>query len=154
MLQIYINKAEIACFGNGLPRQSADWLAMTDFFDSLRRPAGRPFLYSMCQREDGLRRPTFPNSWKSGQKSRKKPMVSSLPCALCCVQDYGCMPRVYTILSFSVCKRIVSASVPLPLIPIANNLFDSIVEKMSGSGARRKLIRHTPRYQPCPVNAR
>ena len=35
MLQIYINKAEIACFGNGLPRQSADWLAMTDFFDSL-----------------------------------------------------------------------------------------------------------------------
>ena len=25
MLQIYINKAEIACFGNGLPRQSADW---------------------------------------------------------------------------------------------------------------------------------
>ena len=32
MLQIYINKAEIACLGNGLPRQSADWLAMTDFF--------------------------------------------------------------------------------------------------------------------------
>ena len=23
-------------FGNGLPRQSADWLAMTDFFDSLK----------------------------------------------------------------------------------------------------------------------
>ena len=23
-------------FGNGLPRQSADWLAMTGFFDSLR----------------------------------------------------------------------------------------------------------------------
>ena len=37
MLQIYINKAEIACFGNGLPRQSADWLAMTDFFDSLQK---------------------------------------------------------------------------------------------------------------------
>ena len=24
------------CFENGLPRQSADWLAMTGFFDSLR----------------------------------------------------------------------------------------------------------------------
>ena len=27
------------CFENGLPRQSADWLAMTGFFDSLQRPA-------------------------------------------------------------------------------------------------------------------
>ena len=24
------------CFENGLPRQSADWLAMTGFFDSLK----------------------------------------------------------------------------------------------------------------------
>ena len=28
--------AGIMRFGNGLPRQSADWLAMTGFFDSLR----------------------------------------------------------------------------------------------------------------------
>ncbi len=30
------------CFENGLPRQSADWLAMTGFFDSLKesRPEG------------------------------------------------------------------------------------------------------------------
>ena len=34
------------------------------------------------RREDGLRRATFPSSWKSSQKSRKKPKVSSLPCAL------------------------------------------------------------------------
>ena len=27
-------------FGNGLPRQCEHWLAMTGFFDSLRRPAG------------------------------------------------------------------------------------------------------------------
>ena len=26
------------CFENGLPRQSADWLAMTGFFDSLKYP--------------------------------------------------------------------------------------------------------------------
>ena len=30
------------CFENGLPRQSADWLAMTGFFDSLKgAPTGR-----------------------------------------------------------------------------------------------------------------
>ena len=29
-------------FGNGLPRQSADWLAMTGFFDSLRGGRFRP----------------------------------------------------------------------------------------------------------------
>ena len=45
--------------------------------------------------KDGLRRPTFPSSWKSGQKSRKKPMVSSLPCALCVVQNRNCLPHVY-----------------------------------------------------------
>ena len=31
--------AGIMRFGNGLPRQSADWLAMTGFFDSLERDA-------------------------------------------------------------------------------------------------------------------
>ena len=36
--------AGIMHFGNGLPRQSADWLAMTGSFDSLkRRPFGRRF---------------------------------------------------------------------------------------------------------------
>ena len=28
------------CFENGLPRQSADWLAMTGFFDRLKPPKG------------------------------------------------------------------------------------------------------------------
>ena len=38
--------AGIMRFGNGLPRQSADWLAMAGFFDSLRpqRESLRPFL--------------------------------------------------------------------------------------------------------------
>ena len=39
--------AEIMRFRNGLPRQSTDWLAMTGFFDSLKRaPNGRSFF--MC----------------------------------------------------------------------------------------------------------
>ena len=33
--------AKIVRFGNSLPRQSADWLAMTGFFDSLASPFGR-----------------------------------------------------------------------------------------------------------------
>ena len=37
-------KRKTMCFENGLPRQSADWLAMTGSFDSLkRRPFGRRF---------------------------------------------------------------------------------------------------------------
>ena len=35
-------------FGNGLPRQSADWLAMTDFFGRLAgAPFGTPALLSL-----------------------------------------------------------------------------------------------------------
>ena len=38
--------AGIMRFGNGLPRQSSDWLAMTGYFDSLRNTAQRMvFLY-------------------------------------------------------------------------------------------------------------
>ena len=37
---------------------------------------------------------------------------------------------------FRFAKRIVSASAPLPLMHITNNLFGSTVEKVSGSGAR------------------
>ena len=38
--------AEIMRFRNGLPRQSTDWLAMTGFFDSLKRaPRGAFFFY-------------------------------------------------------------------------------------------------------------
>ena len=40
-------------------------------------------------------------------------------------------------------KRIVSAPAPLPLMPTPNSAFGSIVEFMSGSGARRKSMRHT-----------
>ena len=74
-----------------------------------------------------LRRPTFPSSWKSGQKSRKKPMVSSLPCALCITQNCKCIPRVCVRFSSSFRYRIVSASAPLPLIPAPNNALGSTV---------------------------
>ena len=39
-------------------------------------------------------RPTFANSGKSRQKHRKEPPVPSPPGALCCVQDYDCVPHV------------------------------------------------------------
>ena len=51
--------------------------------------------------EDGLRRATFPNSWKSSQKSRKKPMVSSLPCALRRVKNCNHLPHVHVKFPFS-----------------------------------------------------
>ena len=53
---------------------------------------------------------------------------------------------------FRFVKRIVSASAPLPLIPAPNNAFSSTVENVSGSGARRKSMRHTKRNQLCSVN--
>ena len=34
-------------FGNGLPRQSADWLAVTDFFDSLKRDRRAPVSFAV-----------------------------------------------------------------------------------------------------------
>ena len=37
------------CFENGLPRQSADWLAMTGFFDSLRENRLRA-VFSLCKK--------------------------------------------------------------------------------------------------------
>ena len=39
--------AGIMRFGNGLPRQSADWLAMTDFFDSLKRDRREPVSFAV-----------------------------------------------------------------------------------------------------------
>ena len=39
-------------------------------------------------------RHTFANSGKSRQKHRKEPPVPSPPGALCCVQDYDCVPHV------------------------------------------------------------
>ena len=46
-------KRKIMCFENGLPRQSADWLAMTGFFDSLSSLYTRePFI--QCNTEDFL----------------------------------------------------------------------------------------------------
>ena len=45
-------------FGNGLPRQSADWLAMTGFFDRLKRPASPVFflINTKIHRETGGKR--------------------------------------------------------------------------------------------------
>ena len=38
--------------------------------------------YFALRGENGLRRPTFPISWKSGQKSQQEPKVPAPPCAL------------------------------------------------------------------------
>jgi hypothetical protein len=46
---------------------------------------------------------------------------------------------------FRIVKRIVSSPAPLPLIPTPNNAVGSTVDNISGSGARRKSIRHTQR---------
>ena len=98
-------------------------------------------------------RPTFVNSDKSRQKHRKEPPAPSLPSALCSVRTCDCIPHVHVKFPFSLRCRIVSAPAPLPLIPTPNNAFGSTVESMSGSGARRKSIRHTQRNQPCPASA-
>ena len=39
--------------------------------------------------------------------------------------------------------RFLHLRAPLPLMPTPNSAFGSIVECMSGSGARRKSMRHT-----------
>ena len=74
-----------------------------------------------------LRRPTFPSSWKSGQKSRKKPKVSSLPCALYCAGIRRIVPHVHANLPVSFRQRTVSATAPLPLAGSTNNAFGSTV---------------------------
>ena len=79
------------------------------------------------QLENGLRRPTFPSSWKSGQKSRKKPKVSSLPCALYCAGIRRIVPHVHANLPVSFRQRTVSATAPLPLAGSTNNAFGSTV---------------------------
>ena len=60
--------------------------------------------------------------------------------------NFDIMFRTFArIFLFRFVKRIVSASAPLPLMLAPNNALVSIVATMSGSGARRKLIRHTQR---------
>ena len=89
-----------------------------NFCAALRRSGLFPF----C-----LRRPTFPSSWKSGQKSRKKPKVSSLPCALYCAGIRRIVPHVHANLPVSFRQRTVSATAPLPLAGSTNNAFGSTV---------------------------
>ena len=54
---------------------------------------------------------------------------------------------------FRAVRRIVFAPAPLPLMRITNNAVGSAVDKMSGSGAERKSMRHTQRNQTFPANA-
>ena len=113
------------------------------------------FLYGdilHCKRENGLRRATFPSSWKSSQKSRKKPMVSSLPCALFSVQICGPIPRVHAKLSFSFRKRIVSAPAPLPLNITPKNPMRLPCGPMWTSAPTHCLSYHRPLHFPfCPI---
>ena len=91
------------------------------------------------QLENGLRRPTFPSSWKSGQKSRKKPKVSSLPCALYCAGIRRIVPHVRANLPVSFRQRTVSATAPLPLMPTPNNAFGSTVAAHERQRRRREV---------------
>ena len=54
---------------------------------------------------------------------------------------------------FCTVNRIVSAPAPLPLTRITNNAVGSTVEKMSGSGAGQKSMRHTKRNETFSANA-
>ena len=54
---------------------------------------------------------------------------------------------------FCTVNRIVSAPAPLPLMRITHNAVGSAVEKMSGSGAGRKSMRHTKRNETFSANA-
>ena len=85
------------------------------------------FIRHRRRSDRSLRRPTFPSSWKSGQKSRKKPKVSSLPCALYCAGIRRIVPHVHANLPVSFRQRTVSATAPLPLAGSTNNAFGSTV---------------------------
>ena len=118
---------------------------------------GNPSLLGGCfapRRGNGRPRPTFPFSWKSGEKSRQEPKFLHL------------LPR-YTIYQFTTAchafaedfpisyrYRTLSATAPLPLAGALNNAYGSTVDEMSGSGADGMSIRHTLRKPPSPVIAR
>ena len=95
--------------------------------------------FRACERGDGLRRPTFPSSWKSGEKSRKKPKVSSLPCALWAVETRCCVPHVHGSFPISSRQRTASATAPLPLMPTPNNAFGSTVAAHERQRRKREV---------------
>ena len=74
--------------GEGFPHQGRIGMFSTRFQGGIHR--------KMWKGEVSWLRPrtTFANSGKSRQKHRKEPPVPSPPGALCCVQDYDCVPHV------------------------------------------------------------
>ena len=100
---------------------------------------GSKGMFRGCERGDISRlrtRPTFGNSAKSRQKHRKKPKVSSLPCALCRGERLKCLPHVRVNLPVSFRQRTVSATAPLPLTGLTNN--DSVSTVAAHERQRRR----------------
>ena len=97
------------------------------------------FIRHRRRSDRSLRRPTFPSSWKSGQKSRKKPKVSSLPCALCTAETRFCVPHVRAKLPVSFRQRTVSATAPLPLTGSPNSAFGSTVAAHERQRRKREV---------------
>ena len=107
---------------------------------------------SRRRRKGGLRRVTFPNSWKSDQKNQKKPMVSSLPCALCIVQNCKCLPHVRARHFVSFHCRIDTAPAPLPLTGAPKELL-RLSRGPTGSSAPTQCCRSHFRRARCPHRA-
>ena len=81
------------CFENGLPRQSADWLAMTGFFDSLKHPpayAGGCFSLSINILH------TIRGSFTQGELEGAKPASNWIKCRAkpCLARRAWSTPRV------------------------------------------------------------
>ena len=107
---------------------------------------------SRRRRKGGLRRVTFSNSWKSDQKNQKKPMVSSLPCALCIVQNCKCLPHVRARRFVSFHCRIDTAPAPLPLTGAPKELL-RLSRGPTGSSAPTQCCRSHFRRARCPHRA-
>ena len=74
--------------GEGFPHQGRIGIFSTRFQGGIHRKMWKGEVSWLRPR------PTFANSGKSRQKHRKEPPVPSPPGALCCVQDYDCVPHV------------------------------------------------------------
>ena len=97
--------------------------------------------------------PLFPTAGKVGKRAgRNQWFLHFLAHYFLCEFVARCHAFTQGFL-FRLVKRIVFAPAPLPLIPTPNNASVPTVETVSGSGARRKSMRHTKRNQPCSADA-
>ena len=81
----FAEKRKIVRFGNRLPRQSADWLAMTGFFDSLKRTALRRFFQLVDKPALWGQRFFYAGGARGGKARLELDQMSrkALPCKAC-----------------------------------------------------------------------